>query len=452
MRSCAQMSISYSLLQSTSLLPSESHLYPRSPAMCTLVCQTAYLPANTARFNRATSPGESSSRSASLRLVSSQTTSPAFLAQFPDARASVLVSQAASEAPTLRPTTTEAASDAVRDQGRHSTIPDGSGPALIFPSLNVDAAMSTTTPAHPSHTRAKSTTVSSASPALRPHRRVRAASSATMTSNTSTSRPRLPSMLASVLTHQKMPAQPRPAPLDPELVGSFAPTSSPRPRLHSLLSGGPGGAGAGACTSCYSSTAATLVLSRASQSTPPSSSRFGTDPRPRVRHQSDVHRQHRASSALPFQFHTRPHSHSCSRTRTSPAAVQDVDDIDPPPSPDLPSICRTPSSYSYSESDYFPTAPSSAGPPTPVHTAATLPPSAGAAAAACRKSKKESLHPVLEGLERASLFRVRTACATCGKYGSNFPCCPKCGEMWCSRACRLQKGDGKRHVCARKSG
>lgn len=428
--------------------------------MCTLVCQSAYIPAKTARYRqvcrlallistlliqtfKATSPGESSSRSASLRLVSSQTTSPTFPAQLPDARASVLVSQAASEAPPP----TEAASDAVRDQGRHSTIPDGSGPALIFPSLNVNAATSTTTPPRPLHTRAKSTTVSSASPDPRPHRRVRAASSATMTSN---SRPRLPSMLESVLTQQKVPAQARPAPLDPELVGSFAPTSSPRPRLHSLLSGARGGAGAGACTSCYSSTAATLMLSRASQPTPPSSSRFGTDPRPRARHQSDVHRQHRASPALPFQFHTRPHSHSCSRARSFPAAAQDDDDIDPPPSPDLPSICRTPSTYSYSESDYFPTAPSSAGPPTPVHTAATLPPSAGAAAA-CRKSK-ESLHPVLEGLERASLFRVRTACATCGKYGSNFPCCLKCGEMWCSRACRLQKGDGKRHVCARKSG
>ena len=66
-------------------------------------------------------------------------------------------------------------------------------------------------------------------------------------------------------------------------------------------------------------------------------------------------------------------------------------------------------------------------------------------------SATATLHPVLESLERASMFRVQTACAGCGRRGSNFPCCPKCGEMWCSRACRLKKGDGKRHVCAKKS-
>ncbi|GJE97139.1 hypothetical protein PsYK624_133510 [Phanerochaete sordida] len=108
-------------------------------------------------------------------------------------------------------------------------------------------------------------------------------------------------------------------------------------------------------------------------------------------------------------------------------------DGSPPLSP-IPSICRTPSSYC--DSEYFPTAPSSAGPATPVHSATTSPVLA-----------HKALRPILEALEDASRFRVRTACAACAKPGSNFPCCPRCNEMWCSRECRLKSTGGKRHSC-----
>ncbi|KAJ3549189.1 hypothetical protein NM688_g5205 [Phlebia brevispora] len=111
--------------------------------------------------------------------------------------------------------------------------------------------------------------------------------------------------------------------------------------------------------------------------------------------------------------------------------------LSPPLSP-IPSICRTPSSYS--ESEYFPTAPSSAGPATPVHSAVSSP-----------LVQTKVLRPILEALEDSSKFRVQTACASCGKFGSNYPCCPRCGEMWCSRACRLKSTGGKRHTCAKKT-
>ncbi|EKM51521.1 uncharacterized protein PHACADRAFT_261720 [Phanerochaete carnosa HHB-10118-sp] len=109
-------------------------------------------------------------------------------------------------------------------------------------------------------------------------------------------------------------------------------------------------------------------------------------------------------------------------------------DGSPPLSP-IPSICRTPSSYS-SESEYFPSPPSSAGPATPVHSATVSP-----------VLPQSHLRPILEALEDASKFCVRTACASCGTVGSNYPCCPRCNEMWCSRECRLKSTGGKRHIC-----
>ena len=108
----------------------------------------------------------------------------------------------------------------------------------------------------------------------------------------------------------------------------------------------------------------------------------------------------------------------------------------PPDSPVIPSICRTPSSYT--GSDYFPTAPSSAGPATPARELSPSP---------VHGQKPLPLHPVLESLEDQSKFCVRTACAHCRKMGNNFPCCPRCGEMWCSRECRMQSNGGKRHTC-----
>ncbi|OAX41563.1 hypothetical protein K503DRAFT_481999 [Rhizopogon vinicolor AM-OR11-026] len=54
-------------------------------------------------------------------------------------------------------------------------------------------------------------------------------------------------------------------------------------------------------------------------------------------------------------------------------------------------------------------------------------------------------HPVLKAVERASKLSYHTVCATCLKTGRSFPRCPRCGDMWCSRECRMQ--GGKRHVC-----
>ena len=51
----------------------------------------------------------------------------------------------------------------------------------------------------------------------------------------------------------------------------------------------------------------------------------------------------------------------------------------------------------------------------------------------------------LAAVERASKFCAKSLhCSCCGKVGSDFPRCGKCGEMWCSRQCRLSKG---RHYC-----
>lgn len=56
------------------------------------------------------------------------------------------------------------------------------------------------------------------------------------------------------------------------------------------------------------------------------------------------------------------------------------------------------------------------------------------------------LHPVLAAVEKGSKLSCRTICSTCMKPGTNFPRCPRCDEMWCSRGCRLQ--GGKKHMCA----
>ncbi|KAI0648073.1 hypothetical protein C8Q79DRAFT_551575 [Trametes meyenii] len=287
------------------------------------------------------------------------------------------------------------------------TVAPGPGARLPQPSTSSSSAPSTVK----AHVRAKSTTAvgepsrldfpfvrtTVRQPELSAHHhpRARAASSATMGPQPrSRPRPRLPSMLSSVLTNPRAAVQTQIAPTgESDLVGSFAPTSCPRRRLLSILS-----TGGAPC---------------------PSPAPSATQSPRRVSLRLDTSRPKRPDAA----------------SRRTWSASSPVDS----PSTPLPSICRTPSSYSGSE--YFPTAPSSAGPATPAHTAAALP--------VARKS--ESLHPVLEKLERTSMFCVQTACATCGKGGSNFPCCPRCGEMWCSRACRLQRGNGKRHICSRSA-
>ncbi|KAF8194162.1 hypothetical protein BJ912DRAFT_959603 [Pholiota molesta] len=62
-------------------------------------------------------------------------------------------------------------------------------------------------------------------------------------------------------------------------------------------------------------------------------------------------------------------------------------------------------------------------------------------------SPTEELHPILARLEQKSRFCAQLVqCSTCRKQGSDFPRCPKCGDMWCSRACRLVSGT--RHTCS----
>jgi len=100
----------------------------------------------------------------------------------------------------------------------------------------------------------------------------------------------------------------------------------------------------------------------------------------------------------------------------------------------IPSISRTTSSFS--DQDDLSTAPTSARvsrEPSP-HNQRTKP-------------MTMKLHPVLAACERSSKFSTRVVCATCSKPGRDYPKCGKCGEMWCSRACRLKDG-AKRHVCA----
>jgi len=96
------------------------------------------------------------------------------------------------------------------------------------------------------------------------------------------------------------------------------------------------------------------------------------------------------------------------------------------------SISRTSSTSCVS--DIPSTAPSSAVP--------SKPPSLKA------KTQCTQLHPVLAACERRSKMSSRTVCATCMKVGYDYPKCAKCGEMWCSRVCRLRDG-GKRHICSK---
>lgn len=189
-----------------------------------------------------------------------------------------------------------------------------------------------------------------------------------------------------------------------ETIGAFSPTSCPRRHLHEILEA----------------------------SKPPSRLRFnslrGFATRPK----------------LPWAVDTNASSSSSGSTSGRSPSSSDSDD-DQSHVSSLPSICRTPSSYS--ESDYFPTAPSSVGVVTPVHSNQNSPVIQHKPLAV--RPKVTETRPILEALEDASKFRVRTACANCRRMGSNFPCCPRCGEMWCSRECRLQATGGKRHVCKR---
>ncbi|KAH9936303.1 uncharacterized protein B0H18DRAFT_319592 [Fomitopsis serialis] len=235
----------------------------------------------------------------------------------------------------------------------------------------------------PSHVRPRSETLPSGDLIGRsPHTksRVRAASTAQLSGSFHRhARPRLASL---VITPSLAPAVLHIAQDETETLGSFAPTNPSSLSLRSLLR----------------PESLSSVTTRTSR-------HFGPD---------------HADDESPVEFHG-------SSLRHSPS---------PSNSPTIPSICRTPSSYT--GSDYFPTAPSSAGPATPARELSPPP---------ILRQKPLPLHPVLESLEDQSRFCVTTACANCHKMGNNFPCCPRCGEMWCSRECRLQSNGGKRHLC-----
>ena len=64
------------------------------------------------------------------------------------------------------------------------------------------------------------------------------------------------------------------------------------------------------------------------------------------------------------------------------------------------------------------------------------------------EGRHNKLHPVLAACEKMSRVSSQAVCSTCMKPGYDYPRCAKCGDMWCSRACRLRDGV-KRHICSR---
>ncbi|GAA97516.1 uncharacterized protein L969DRAFT_91429 [Mixia osmundae IAM 14324] len=64
--------------------------------------------------------------------------------------------------------------------------------------------------------------------------------------------------------------------------------------------------------------------------------------------------------------------------------------------------------------------------------------------------RKDEMDKVLAALEAASQLNVKGSCSVCHRKGVNFPKCPKCGQTYCSRSCRISTdggGDGRKHVC-----
>ena len=83
-------------------------------------------------------------------------------------------------------------------------------------------------------------------------------------------------------------------------------------------------------------------------------------------------------------------------------------------------------------------------PPSPVLGPPS--PTSSSSSSIISRNVQSDLHPILQQLENKSkLCTKKFYCSTCGKAGSDFPRCGKCGEIWCSRPCRLV--GGKRHVC-----
>ncbi|CAE6529134.1 unnamed protein product [Rhizoctonia solani] len=79
--------------------------------------------------------------------------------------------------------------------------------------------------------------------------------------------------------------------------------------------------------------------------------------------------------------------------------------------------------------------------------AVTSPPSPSELGRSSRPLPK--LDPVLAALEKSSKLKSKSVCLNCKKKGDNYPCCPRCGEAWCSRECRVEANKGGKHVCKR---
>lgn len=119
-------------------------------------------------------------------------------------------------------------------------------------------------------------------------------------------------------------------------------------------------------------------------------------------------------------------------------------EVDPVDDNGIPTISRTPSTYSCSDSE---------GSASPVSIAFPVliceppikdhepPHSVGLT----QKPHISKMNHLLAKAERASKFRTKAECSACGKAGLDYPTCPRCQEMWCSRECRLQ--GRKRHIC-----
>jgi len=142
-----------------------------------------------------------------------------------------------------------------------------------------------------------------------------------------------------------------------------------------------------------------------------------------------VHRQERSSVVPPRTLRRHTTSDDSSHRLASPPHT--TRPVAPVASSSSSRIIRRSSS-----SDSLSTASSSEAPATPRTHSPLL----------------DDSHHTLADLEQASRFRVNTVCVTCRKKGSNFPSCASCGEMWCSRECRLKGNGGRRHSCSRRTG
>lgn len=109
----------------------------------------------------------------------------------------------------------------------------------------------------------------------------------------------------------------------------------------------------------------------------------------------------------------------------------------------IPSISRSPSPSLSSPTSSLLSS-HLAPPPSPVFTRRSSGPGHPTHAQLARPVQ---IDPLLAALENASRLRARVVCFACGKFGSDFPRCPRCEAAWCSRPCRMVGNKGGKHVC-----